>query len=105
MLRGLGNFYLRDMSRTSPSMSRKTRPEGLTMSHALYRIGHFAGRHPWRVIGAWVVVAVSIVMLNAAGGGAYDEKFTLPGSESQAAADAIQERFPQETLYASNIIF
>ena len=75
------------------------------MSNVLYRIGHFAGRHPWRVIGAWVVVAVSIVMLNAAGGGAYDEKFTLPGSESQAAADAIQERFPQETLYASNIIF
>ena len=75
------------------------------MSNVLYRIGHFAGRHPWRVIGAWVVVAVSIVMLNSAGGGAYDEKFTLPGSESQAAADAIQERFPQETLYASNIIF
>lgn len=75
------------------------------MFHVLFRIGHFAGSHPWRVIGAWVVVAVSIVMLNAAGGGAYDEKFTLPGSESQAAADAIQKRFPQETLYASNIIF
>src|SRR5436190_5897980 len=93
------------MSRASSSEPRTTNPEGLTMSHVLYRIGHFAGRHPWRVIGAWVVVAVSIVMLNAAGGGAYDEKFSLPGSESQAAADAIQERFPQETLYASNIIF
>jgi putative drug exporter of the RND superfamily len=75
------------------------------MSHVLYRIGHFAGRHPWRVIGAWVVVAVSIFMLNATTGGAYDETFSLPGSESQAAADAIQDRFPQETLYASNIIF
>ena len=39
------------------------------MSHALYRIGHFAGRHPWKVIGAWVVVAVSIFMLNSTGGG------------------------------------
>jgi len=75
------------------------------MSHFLYRIGHFAGRHPWRVIGAWVVVAVSVFMLNSTGGGAYDETFSLPGSESQAAADAIQDRFPQETLYASNVIF
>ncbi len=75
------------------------------MSNVLYRIGHFAGRHPWRVIGAWLVVAVSIFMLNTTTGGDYDETFTLPGSESQAAADAIQDRFPQETLYASNVIF
>ena len=75
------------------------------MSNFLYRIGHFAGRHPWRVIGAWVVVAVSIFMLNTTTGGEYDETFSLPGSESQAAADAIQDRFPQETLYASNVIF
>ena len=75
------------------------------MSHVLYRIGHFAGRHPWRVIGAWLVVAVSVFMLNTTTGGDYDETFSLPGSESQAAADAIQDRFPQETLYASNVIF
>ena len=28
-----------------------------------------------------------------------------PASESQRAADAIQDRFPQETLYSSNVIF
>jgi RND superfamily putative drug exporter len=43
-------------------------------------------------------------MLNSSQGGAYDETFSLPGSESQAAADAIQDRFPQETLYSSNVI-
>jgi putative drug exporter of the RND superfamily len=75
------------------------------MSHVLYRIGNFAGRHPWRVIGAWIVTAVAIFMLNSSQGGEYDETFSLPGSESQAAADAIQERFPQETLYSSNVIF
>ena len=75
------------------------------MSHALYRIGNFAGRHPWKVIGAWVVIAVSIFMLNSTSGGSYDETFSLPGSESQAAADAIQDRFPQQTLYSSNVIF
>src|SRR3954451_14347900 len=74
------------------------------MSHLLYRIGSFAGRHPWRVISVWMVIAGAIFMLNSSHGGHYDETFTLPGSESQAASDAIQERFPQETLYASNVI-
>jgi RND superfamily putative drug exporter len=75
------------------------------MSHLLYRLGHFAGRHPWRVVGAWLVIAGAIFMLNASQGGQYDESFSLPGSESQRASDAIQDRFPQETLYSSNVIF
>jgi putative drug exporter of the RND superfamily len=75
------------------------------MSHLLYRIGNFAGRHPWRVIAGWLVIAGAIFMLNSAQGGAYDESFSLPGSESQRAADIIEERFPQETLFASNVIF
>ena len=75
------------------------------MSRILYRIGHFAGRHPWRILAAWVLVAVTAVMLNSSLGGPPDESFTIPGAESQTAADAIQDRFPQETLYTSNIIF
>src|SRR4051812_17960374 len=75
------------------------------MSRLLYKIGHFAGRHPWRVISLWVFVAAAIFMFNSARGGQYDESFSLPGSESQRAADAIQDRFPHETLHASNVIF
>ena len=38
-----------------PAPHRSAPPTGRpTMSHILYRIGNFAGRHPWRVIGAWV---------------------------------------------------
>jgi RND superfamily putative drug exporter len=75
------------------------------MSRTLYRIGKYAGRHPWRIIVAWLFVAGAIFMLNTSQGGEYDESFSLPGSESQRAADAIEERFPQETLYSSNVIF
>ena len=75
------------------------------MSRVLYRIGHFAGRHPWRVLAAWVLVAVTAFMLNSSFGGAPDESFSLPGAESQRAADAIEDRFPQETLNTSNVIF
>ena len=31
------------------------------MSHVLYRLGRFAARRPWRVIGAWLVVAVAVI--------------------------------------------
>jgi RND superfamily putative drug exporter len=75
------------------------------MSHFLYRIGNYAARRPWRVIATWLVVAGAVFMLNSSQGGEFDESFTLPGSESQRAADAIEERFPQETLFASNVIF
>ncbi|HEX7189270.1 MAG TPA: MMPL family transporter [Actinomycetes bacterium] len=75
------------------------------MSRILYRIGHFAGRHPWRILAAWILVAVASVALNSSFGGPPDEHFTIPGAESQRAADAIEDRFPQETLNTSNVIF
>ncbi len=54
------------------------------MSHFLYRIGNFAGRHPWRVIAAWIFVAGAIFMLNASQGGEYDESFSLPAPSRSA---------------------
>ena len=75
------------------------------MSHVLYRLGNFAGRHPWRIVAVWLVAAFAAFMLNGSLGGQPDESFSLPGAESQRAADTIQERFPQETLYSSNVIF
>jgi RND superfamily putative drug exporter len=75
------------------------------MSYFLYSIGHFAGRHPWRVLAAWLVFAATAMLLNMSFGGEPDETFRIPGAESQRAADAIEDRFPQETLYTSNVIF
>src|SRR5689334_11984397 len=78
-------------------------PKGTAMSRFLFRIGHFAGSHPWRVLAAWAVIATSVVLLNSAFGGALTEEFSIPGAESQRAADALEARFPQETLYTSTI--
>jgi putative drug exporter of the RND superfamily len=75
------------------------------MSRLLYRIGHFSGRHPWRVLTTWILVAVAAFMLNGSIGGQPDESFRLPGAESQRAADALQKKFPNETPYTSNVIF
>ncbi len=75
------------------------------MSRILYRLGHFSGRHPWRILAAWIVVGISVFMLSSSHGGSPDESFNIPGAESQRAADAVADRFPQETVYTSNVIF
>ncbi|HYO41193.1 MAG TPA: MMPL family transporter [Nocardioidaceae bacterium] len=74
------------------------------MSSFLNRIGRFAARRPWRVIAAWAVLAVATVMLNSSFGGQTDDSFRLPGAESQRGAEAMEERFPQQSLFTSNVI-
>ncbi|HYO39708.1 MAG TPA: MMPL family transporter [Nocardioidaceae bacterium] len=74
------------------------------MSSLLFRLGRFAGRHPWRVIATWVLVAVVGVMLSSSYGGETDDSFRLPGAESQRGAEAIAQRFPQQSLFTSNVV-
>ena len=74
------------------------------MSHVLERLGRFAARHPWRIVTVWILVAVATVMLNSSYGGETDDSFRLPGAESQRGAEAIDERFPQQSLFTSNVI-
>jgi RND superfamily putative drug exporter len=64
------------------------------MSRFLHRIGGSAARHPWRTIGAWVVVVIAMVGLAGTVGGALNDDYTIPGSESQQAYDLLSERFP-----------
>mgnify|MGYP006321627081 CR=1 FL=1 len=39
------------------------------MSNLLYRWGRAAARHPWRMIGAWVLVAIAVFAVNSGVGG------------------------------------
>ncbi len=54
-----------------------------------------AARHPWRVIGATVAVLAALIFLSSAYGGQYEDAFSINGTESQAAVDVLQARFPQ----------
>ncbi|HEU4546076.1 MAG TPA: MMPL family transporter, partial [Microlunatus sp.] len=65
------------------------------MSSYLYALGRAAYRRRVRVLLIWV--AVLVVALAGAGalGGKFDEKFTVPGTESQAALDSLNRTFPQ----------
>jgi RND superfamily putative drug exporter len=61
------------------------------MSNALYRLGRFAAGHPWRVLGAWLVVAVLVIGASETVGGDLTDEFALPGSDSQQAIDLLTE--------------
>jgi RND superfamily putative drug exporter len=60
------------------------------MSTYLYRWGKYAASHAWRVIGAWVVTAVLVVVASATFGAVMEDSFVVPGLDSQAAVDLLQ---------------
>ena len=59
------------------------------MSHALYRLGRFAARRPWMVIGAWLVVSVAVIAASGAFGRELEAEGSVPGLDSQEAVDLL----------------
>lgn len=59
------------------------------MSNALYRLGRLASRHPWRVVGVWLIVSILVVGASGTIGGELSDTFELAGSDSQDAIDLL----------------
>ncbi|HYO18175.1 MAG TPA: MMPL family transporter, partial [Dermatophilaceae bacterium] len=57
------------------------------MSALMERWGRLAARRPWRVIGAWLVVSVFVVVGAAAFGEQLEDSYVVPGLDSQQAVD------------------
>ena len=65
------------------------------MTAFLYRLGRFAHRHPWRIVGAWIGLLLVFAVAGFGFGGKLADSFTIPGTESQAALDRLDAVFPQ----------
>ncbi|MFW2381543.1 MAG: MMPL family transporter [Acidimicrobiales bacterium] len=61
------------------------------MSQLLYRMGRFAARRPWLVIGTWLVVAVAVVTASSTMGKELKDSFAVPGLDSQQANDLLSQ--------------
>lgn len=61
------------------------------MSQRLYRMGRMAAAHPWRVIGAWMVIAAIVVASSAAFGKDLEDSFAVPGLDSKVALDLLAD--------------
>jgi RND superfamily putative drug exporter len=87
-------------------LSRTSRadPWRTPMSALLFRLGRSSARHPFRVIGLWLVAAIAIVVLQGAAGGRFDNSFRVPGVESQRAADVLKDRFPSQAGQSARIV-
>jgi RND superfamily putative drug exporter len=74
------------------------------MSAFLFRLGRSSARHPFRVLGLWLVAAVAVVALQGAAGGQFDNTSRVPGVESQHAADVLSNRFPSQGGQSARIV-
>ena len=65
------------------------------MSNMLERLGRWVAVHHRLVLVVWVVGLVALIGSNRISGGDAIDDFQVPGVESQAAVDLLEERFPQ----------
>ncbi len=75
------------------------------MSNALYRLGRWSAIHRRAVVVAWIVALVVVVVAGRTLGGGPVDDFRVPGVESQAALDLLEQRFPQRAGATAMIVF
>ncbi|AMB58078.1 MMPL family transporter [Microterricola viridarii] len=75
------------------------------MAIFLYRIGHFAYRRAWTVIGAWILVLAALLGGGLALGGQMAESYAIPGTESQETIDMLGAVFPQVSGASVEAVF
>src|SRR5215207_7936792 len=61
--------------------------------------------HPWRVVAAWGGIIAMLVVLVFAFGGGLEDKFEIPGSDTQRATDLIKEEFSSAQGAVLNLVF
>jgi len=75
------------------------------MSKLLYRLGHTSFRHRKRVMAGWLGGFVLVAVLAGAFGGSTSDVFTIPGTESQRAADLLDTSFPTQSGSDARVVF
>jgi putative drug exporter of the RND superfamily len=75
------------------------------VARILERLGRFAARRHWLVIGAWLVVAVGLGLANRAADGKPVDVYSIPGSQSQEAEDLLEEHFPAASGDSARVVF
>ncbi len=90
-------------------MARNRRPgpkrdDGLVTA-PLYAIGRFCSRHHWPTIAVWVVLAVGLVVLGQAGDSKTNDNLTLPGTDSTAATELLEDDLPEQAFGSNPLVF
>ena len=74
------------------------------MSHTLARLGRFAARRPWVVIGGWLAVAVLVVTSSSAFGRDLEDPFEAPGLDSHRATQLLERADAGERGLGADVV-
>ncbi len=74
------------------------------MSALLHRLGGFAARRALWVIGAWVVIAIGLVLIANSAGRPESDNVDLPGTGSQDATNLLDNKLPQQANGSNPIV-
>ena len=75
------------------------------MAQALHRLGMLAARRKWVVLGVWIVLVAGLIALAHGFGSNTSNNLDLPGTDSQAATDLLEARFPPQQNGSNPLIF
>jgi RND superfamily putative drug exporter len=74
------------------------------MSRFLFRLGHGAAAHPWRTLGAWLLVAVAVLGLAGTVGGETQDDYNVPEARAQAGFDQLREHLPEAGYATAQVV-
>ena len=74
------------------------------MSHALYKLGRYAARRPWTVIGVWLFAALIVIGSSTVFGRELTDSFDVPGLDSQAAIDLLSEANSEQAGTTAEVV-
>jgi uncharacterized membrane protein YdfJ with MMPL/SSD domain len=75
------------------------------MARALHRLGMFAARRKWVVLGAWILLVAVVIAASKSSGSNTSNNLSLPGTDSQAASDLLAARFPPQQNGSNPLVF
>ena len=75
------------------------------MAVLLHRLGHSAYRHRKLVLGIWLFVLAALITCVGVFGGKLDDRFSVPGTESQRALDSLSRTLPEASGASAQIVF
>ncbi|MEU5883031.1 MMPL family transporter [Spirillospora sp. NPDC047279] len=75
------------------------------MHRVIRRVGDASARRPWVTIGLWAVLLVVVIGLAGSAGGRFADDLSVPGSQSERAAELLHERFPEAAGGSAKAVF
>ncbi|MPY58797.1 MMPL family transporter [Streptomyces spongiae] len=74
------------------------------MAVLLHRLGHLAFRHRKLVLAIWLAVLAALIACVSVFGAKLDDRFTVPGTESQRALDTLGKTLPEASGASAQIV-